>query len=198
MPVRTAEVTRKTRETDISVKLNLDGSGKADIQTPIGFLDHMLETFTRHGMFDLEVRCTGDTQVDQHHTLEDLGMVIGQAFNEALEDCKGIRRAGSFVFPMDESLSAVAVDFGGRPYLIYDVEFKRQMCGELDTDVIEDFFGGFSTASKSNVAVRVLTGRSDHHKVEGVFKAFARALRDATEIDPRAEGEVVSTKGVID
>jgi len=194
---RVAKVIRKTKETSISVRLNLDGSGKYSIKTPIGFFNHMLEAFSKHGLFDLELEASGDLEVDQHHLVEDCGIVLGQAFKEALGDKRGINRAGYFVFPMDEALAIVAVDISGRPFLQYDSKFARQFCGELDTDVLEDFFQGFASSLGANVAISIPAGRSDHHKIEALFKAFAKAMKMACSKDPRAMGSLPSTKGMI-
>jgi len=194
---RTANICRKTKETSISMRLDLDGSGKYVIKTPIGFFNHMFEAFSKHGLFDLEVEASGDLEVDQHHLVEDCGIVLGQAFKDALGDKKGINRAGYFVFPMDEALSIVAVDVSGRPFLQYDAKFERRECGEFDTDVLADFFQGFANGLGANVAIRVPTGRSDHHKIEALFKAFAKAMKMACSKDPRAMGSMPSTKGAI-
>lgn len=191
-------IERKTRETEISVELKIDGRGAYDIQTPIGFLTHMLETFARHGLFDVKMRAAGDLEVDQHHLLEDCGIVLGQAFQQALGDKRGINRAGYFVYPMDEALAVVAVDLGGRPYLQYETEFERRFCGELDTDLLEDFFQGFTVHLAANLVVRMPYGRSDHHRCEAAFKAFARAMRMACSRDPRDIEGIPSTKGVLE
>ncbi len=195
---RSAQLSRKTKETDISVSLIVDGGGARDVETPIGFLTHLIETFAFHGKFDLELRASGDLQVDQHHLVEDTGLVLGQAFKQALGGAAGIARAGCFTMPMDEALAVAALDICGRPFLQYDVRFKRRFCGELDTDVIEDFFRAFCTGLGCNLAVSAPAGRSDHHKIEAAFKAFARALRAACAVDPAADGTVQSLKGVID
>ena len=196
--MRTATIERKTKETDIAVELNIDGKGKSSIDTPIGFFNHILQAFSKHGLFDLKITAKGDLEVDQHHTLEDCGIAIGQAFKKALGDKKGINRAGYFVFPMDEALAVVAVDIAGRPYLQFDAEFKRRYCGELDTDLLEDFFNGFAVSVGANIAVRMPYGRSDHHKIEAVFKAFAKAMKMACSKDPRAIKDIPSTKGMIE
>jgi len=196
--MRKANVERKTRETEISIELNIDGIGKSNIQTPIGFLNHMLESFTRHGLFDLQLKGTGDMEVDQHHLVEDCGIVLGQAFKKALGSKKGINRAGYFVYPMDEALAVVAVDISGRPYLQFDVTFKRRFCGDLDTDLLKDFFYGFTTRLRANVVVRMPYGRSDHHKMEAIFKAFGKAMKMACSTDPRSMESIPSTKGVIE
>ncbi len=196
--MRTIHVTRKTRETDISIQLNIDGKGEYNIQTPVGFLSHMLESFAKHGLFNLTMRVDGDLHVDQHHLVEDCGIVMGQAFKKALGDKKGINRSGYFVYPMDEALAVVAIDIGGRPYLQFEAEFKRRFCGELDTDLLEDFFQGFAVNLGANVVVRIPFGRSDHHKIEAIFKAFAKAMKMACSTDPRAIENIPSTKGMIE
>ena len=196
--MRKSEISRKTRETDISIALNIDGAGKADIHTSIGFLDHMLESFAKHGLFDITLQANGDTHVDQHHLVEDTGIVLGQTFKKALGDKKGINRAGYFVYPMDEALAVVAIDIGGRPYLKFDATFNRRYCGELDTDLMADFFHGFAVNLAANVHVNMPYGRSDHHKIEAIFKAFAKAMKIACSTDPRAKEILPSTKGMID
>jgi len=195
---RKANCQRKTQETEIKISVNLDGKGRYDIKTPIGFFNHMLETFARHGLFDIQLKAQGDLHVDQHHLVEDCGLVLGQVFDKALGNRKGINRAGYFVYPMDEALAVVAVDLGGRPYLQYKVSFKRQFCGEMNTDLLEDFFYAFSTHLKANIAVHMPYGRSDHHKMESIFKALGRAMKMASSRDPRDKQNVPSTKGVID
>jgi len=196
--MRRATLERKTRETSIQVGLDIDGQGRPDIKTPIGFLTHMLEAFAKHGLFDLAMEVKGDLEVDQHHIVEDCGIALGQAFRKALGEKKGINRAGYFVYPMDEALAVVAVDIGGRPYLQFEADFKSESCGELDTGLIEDFFYGLSSSLMANVAVRMPYGRSDHHKIEAIFKAFAKAMKMACSIEPRARGSIPSTKGVIE
>jgi len=195
---RSAEVKRKTRETDIGACLTLEGRGEAGISTSIGFLNHMLETFVRHGRFDLRFRAEGDVQVDQHHLVEDCGLVLGEVFHRALGDRCGINRAGFFVFPMDEALAVAAVDLGGRPALQYDAAFARRHCGGLDTDLLPDFFQAMAVHLRANLVVRMPFGRSDHHKIEAIFKAMGRALRMACSLDPRDFLDIPSTKGVID
>ena len=197
-PIRQGAVTRKTRETHITARLTLDGNGQTSIQCPIGFLTHMLETLARHAMFDLELEAHGDLHVDQHHLVEDCGLVLGQALNQALGNRSGIVRAGHAFIPMDEALAMAAVDIGGRPWLQYRCRLRRRFCGELDTDLLPDFFQAFANACKANIVVRVLQGRNDHHKIEAMFKAFARALRQACAIDPRGAHTIPSTKGVIE
>jgi imidazoleglycerol-phosphate dehydratase len=196
--VRTAKLERNTKETQILVQLNIDGTGNCRVNTGIGFFDHTLEAFAKHGLFDVEMTARGDLEVDQHHLVEDCGIVLGQVFKKALGDKKGINRAGYFVFPMDEALAVVAVDIGGRPYLQFEAKFKRQYCGELDTDLVEDFFQGLAVNLGANIVVRMPYGRSDHHKLEATFKAFAKAMKMACSTDPRAIENIPSTKGVID
>lgn len=191
---RTATVTRQTRETDITVTLNLDGSGRTDLATGIGFFDHMLDGFARHGLFDLTVRCTGDLQVDCHHTIEDVGITLGQAIAKALGDKVGLVRYGSCLLPMDETLALCAVDLCGRPYFVYDANFATPTCGGMDTQMAREFFYAVSYAAAMNLHLKVLYGENDHHKLEAMFKAFAKALSAATRQDARIEG-VLSTKG---
>lgn len=191
---RTATVTRQTRETDITVTLNLDGSGRTDLATGIGFFDHMLDGFARHGLFDLTVRCTGDLQVDCHHTIEDVGITLGQAIAKALGDKVGLVRYGSCLMPMDETLALCAVDLCGRPYFVYDANFATPACGGMDTQMAREFFYAVSYAAAMNLHLKVLYGENDHHKLEAMFKAFAKALSAATRQDARIEG-VLSTKG---
>ena len=191
---RTATVSRKTKETDISMKLNIDGSGKSSIQTGIGFFDHMLEGFSRHGFFDLDLQIDGDLQVDGHHTVEDCGIVLGQAIKEALGDKKGICRYGYFILPMDEVLVLCAVDLCGRPYLSFDAEFSVERVGELDTELVKEFFYAVSYSAGMNLHIKMLTPGNNHHMIEAIFKAFAKALDRATDMDLRIKG-VLSTKG---
>lgn len=193
---RTATVTRRTRETDITVIIDLDGTGHADLDTGIGFFDHMLDGFARHGLFDLTVRCRGDLQVDDHHTIEDCGIVLGTAIRQALGDKAGIARYGSCLLPMDETLALCAVDLGGRPYLVYDAAFAGQRCGGMDVQMAREFFYAVSYSAMMNLHLRILYGENDHHKLEAMFKAFAKALDAAVRKDPRIEG-VLSTKGSI-
>jgi len=201
---RTAEIERKTKETEIFIKLNLDGEGDAKLEFPVGFMAHMLNTFARHGLFDIEVRAKGDLVVDQHHLVEDTGIVLGQCFAKALGDKRGIRRNGSCLFPMDECLARAAVDISGRPFLYFDGQLSNtpvkstQENGDqydFQTDVIEDFWQAFVTAAGCNLHLEIIRGRSDHHKIEAMFKAAARALRAACEIDNRASDVIPSTKG---
>ena len=178
--------------------MNIDGKGKYDIKTPIGFFTHMLEAFAKHGLFDINMDVKGDLGVDQHHTVEDTGIVLGQAFKEALGNKKGINRAGYFIFPMDEALAVAALDISGRPYLKFNAKFKRRFCGELDTDLLEDFFYGFCVGLGANLALQVQYGRSDHHKIEALFKAFTKAMKTACSKDKRAINELPSTKELIE
>ena len=194
---REAEISRKTRETDIVLRLCIDGSGKSEIATGIGFFDHMLSAFARHGLFDLEVSAKGDLEVDQHHLVEDIGIVLGQAFSQALGGKKGIARAGMFAFPMDETLSLVSVDFGGRAMLVFDMQFTREFIGEMQSDLVKEFFAGFVQGAKCNLCVRLLYEGNDHHKCESVFKGFGRAVAQACEMRERMKGKVNSTKGMI-
>src|SRR3989338_4373851 len=194
---RNAEIHRKTKETDILIEFNIDGKGSSQIDTGIKFLDHMLELFEKHGLFDMEIKCKGDLHVDQHHTVEDVGIALGDAFREALGDMKGINRAGYFIFPMDESLAVSAVDISGRPYLSFDVKFSRERIGDLDSELVEDFFQGFVNHLKASLHVKEMNGRTDHHKIEGVFKSVAKAMKTASSLDKRALDELPSTKGLI-
>jgi len=194
---RTAKVMRNTSETKISLVLCIDGSGKAAVGTGIGFFDHMLSAFAKHGLFDLSVSAKGDLEVDQHHLVEDVGIALGEAFSSALGSKRGIARAGCFAFPMDEALSLVSVDFGGRSSLIFDASFQREFIGELQSDLVEEFFAGFAQGARCNVCVRLLYNGNDHHKCEGIFKGFARALSGACEVKERAGRRLPSTKGLI-
>ncbi len=195
--MRKATLTRNTNETKISLALNIDGKGRYQISTGIRFFDHMLELFTRHGGFDLKLACTGDLDVDQHHTVEDVGIALGEAFDKALGNKKGILRAGYFVMPMDETLAVAAVDLGGRPALVYKDQVKVRLVGDLQSELLEDFFGGFVHHAGANLHVRVLYGRSSHHKVEAVFKCFARAMKYACSKDARLKDQLPSTKGLL-
>jgi imidazoleglycerol-phosphate dehydratase len=194
---RTAHIRRNTKETQIDLKLTLDGRGKSDISTGIRFFDHMLDLVTRHGGFDLRLKATGDLDVDQHHTVEDVGIALGEAVNEALGNRKGILRAGYFLMPMDETLAAVAIDFGGRAFCVVKAKFSARSVGGFQTELVEDFFQGFAQAARANVHLRVLYGRSSHHQVEAVFKAFARALRFAVSRDKRLRNVLPSTKELL-
>jgi imidazoleglycerol-phosphate dehydratase len=195
--MRTATVQRNTKETQISGKLKIEGKGKYEIATGIRFFDHMLELFTKHGGFDLTIKANGDLDVDQHHTVEDVGIVLGQLFSQALADRKGINRAGYFVLPMDETLAVVALDLGGRPALVYKDRVKVRLVGDLQTELVEDFFGGFVNHAGANLHARVLYGRSNHHKIEAIFKCFARAMKFACSTDKRLKDELPSTKGLL-
>ena len=194
--MRTATIERNTKETKIRVNLALDGTGKGEIDTGIGFFDHMLEGFAKHGFFDLCVKCQGDLQVDGHHTIEDMGIVIGYAIKEALGDKKGIVRYGSCILPMDEALAMCAVDLSGRPYLVFDAPFKSQMVGTMDTQMAREFFYAVSYAAGMNLHLKVFYGENDHHMMEAMFKAFAKALDAATQFDARIT-DVLSTKGAL-
>ena len=191
---RTADYVRKTKETDISLHLNLDGTGSSSIHTGIGFFDHMLDGFARHGLFDLKVNVAGDLAVDCHHTIEDTGIVLGNAIKEAVGDKKGIRRYGSCILPMDETLVLCAVDLSGRPYLVFDGEFTTDRVGYMDTEMEKEFFYAISYTAGMNLHIRVLSGGNNHHMIEAMFKAFAKALDQATVIDPRIT-DILSTKG---
>lgn len=191
---RTADYVRKTKETDISLHLNLDGTGSSSINTGIGFFDHMLDGFARHGLFDLKVNVAGDLAVDCHHTIEDTGIVLGNAIKEAVGDKKGIRRYGSCLLPMDETLVLCAVDLSGRPYLVFDGEFTTDRVGYMDTEMVKEFFYAISYTAGMNLHIRVLSGGNNHHMIEAMFKAFAKALDQATVIDPRIT-DILSTKG---
>lgn len=192
--MRKSSVRRTTIETDINIELNLDGSGIAEIETGIGFLNHMLNLFAFHGGFDLNVKCTGDLQVDSHHTSEDIGIALGQAFKEALGDKKGIERYGFFLLPMDEVMARVVVDYSGRPFLVYNIDFKRNELGSMATEDFKEFFKGFVNNSLSTLHIEVLYGENDHHKIEAIFKGFGRALKASTKI---TSDSLQSTKGVL-
>ena len=194
---RTATVTRTTSETDITLTLNLDGSGISDIDTGIGFLDHMLTALARHGLFDLTLRAKGDLHIDFHHTTEDVGIVLGQAFHKALGDKRGIRRFGNALIPMDETLAEAAVDISGRPFLAWNVTFERPKIGEMDTELFEEFFRAFAFNALVTLHITRRAGHNAHHVAEACFKATARALRMATEMDPRAGNAIPSTKGAL-
>lgn len=193
---RSADLSRKTAETDISLKLNIDGNGNSTIDTGIGFLDHMLTLFSKHGLLNLEVKACGDLQVDAHHTVEDIGIVLGQALKEAMGDKKSIKRYGTSYVPMDEALAMVSLDFGGRPYLVCNMSYTNERVGDMDTELVEEFFRAVSTNAGMNVHINVLYGSNNHHIVEAVFKAFGRALDEAARRDDRIEG-VMSTKGIL-
>jgi imidazoleglycerol-phosphate dehydratase len=195
--MRRALIDRRTAETQISLSLGLDGRGRYDVGTGIRFLDHMLELFARHGAFDLRVRATGDLDVDQHHTVEDLGIALGEAVSKALGRRRGINRAGYFVMPMDETLAVAAVDLGGRPHTVVDLKVTASRVGDLQTELVCDFFEGFAIGARANIHLKVMYGRSSHHKIEAVFKAFARALRVACAKDSRLARMLPSTKGLL-
>jgi imidazoleglycerol-phosphate dehydratase len=195
--VRRAVINRNTSETQIALTLTLEGAGRYQVRTGIRFLDHMLELFTRHGGFDLKINATGDLDVDQHHTVEDLGIALGEAVSTAIGSRKGINRAGYFVMPMDETLAVAAIDLGGRPHAAVDLKVKVVKVGDLQTELVHDFFEGFAIGARANVHVKVLYGRSSHHHIEAVFKAFARALRVAVAKDKRLAKMLPSTKGLL-
>lgn len=195
--MRKSEISRKTNETDISLSLCLDGTGKSEINTGIGFLDHMLDLFAKHGRIDLKVNCKGDTYVDFHHSAEDIGIVLGQAFKEAVGDKKGIRRYGNMLLPMDESLILASLDISGRAFLKYDLEIPAQKVGEMDTELIEEFFISFVRNADITLHIRQLDGTNSHHIIEGAFKAVARAIREAVSIDEKTKEEIPSSKGVL-
>lgn len=192
---REATINRKTNETDIYVSLNIDGTGQRAIDLPNGFLAHMLDLFTKHGLFDLTVKAKGDTFIDEHHTVEDVGIVLGEAFAKALGDKKGINRYGFYILPMDEALATVAIDFAGRYAFNFSCPFNREKVGDLSTELIYDFWDVFAQNTKVNLSIKVEIGRNDHHKAEAIFKAAARAIRMACELDKRATDQIPSTKG---
>ena len=194
---RATKIKRKTKETDIALRLDVDGSGSCSASTGIGFFDHMLCAFAKHGLLDLYVKAQGDLEIDQHHLVEDVGIALGLALDKALGDRRGIARAGSFAFPMDETLSLVSIDLSGRAYLNFDAAFKREFIGGLQTDLIREFFAGFVQGARCNLCVRLLYEGNDHHKCEGIFKGFSRALAQACEIKGRAKGKIPSTKGAL-
>jgi imidazoleglycerol-phosphate dehydratase len=195
--VRRAVTRRTTRETDVEVRLSLDGRGRYDVSTGIRFLDHMLELVARHGAFDLRVRATGDLDVDQHHTVEDVGISLGETLAKAIGSKRGINRAGYFVMPMDDTLAVAAIDLSGRPHAVVRLDVAARLVGDLQTELVHDFFDGFASAARANVHIKVLYGRSSHHKVEASFKAFARALRVACSRDRRLARQLPSTKGLL-
>ena len=195
--MRTAQIERNTRETKTRGELCIEGTGTYEVSTGIGFFDHMLELFTKHGAFDLKLHTQGDLHVDQHHTVEDTGIVLGQLFSQALGDRRGINRSGYFVQSMDEALAVVAVDLGGRPVLVYDGQVNVSHLGEFQTELLEDFFGGFVNHAGANLHAKVLYGRSNHHKTEAIFKCFARAMRYACSTDERLKDQLPSTKGLL-
>ena len=195
--MRNAEINRATAETNISLALELDGTGKSDIKTGCGFLDHMLTLFASHGRFNLSVCCKGDVEVDYHHSVEDIGICLGKAFAIAIGDCKGIKRYGNMVLPMDESLVLCALDVSGRDYLAYGLDIKAEKIGDFDTELIEEFFLAFVRNANITLHIKQLDGKNAHHIAEAAFKAFARALRQAVEIDEKTQNEIPSTKGVL-
>jgi imidazoleglycerol-phosphate dehydratase len=195
--MRKSEINRNTAETKITLSLNLDGSGKSDINTGCGFLNHMLTLFASHGRFDLSVSCKGDVEVDYHHSVEDIGICLGKAFSEAVGDCKGIKRYGNMMLPMDESLVLCALDISGRSYLAYGLDIDAEKIGDFDTELIEEFFLAFVRNANITLHIKQLDGKNSHHIAEAGFKAFARALRQAVEIDEKTKNEIPSTKGVL-
>lgn len=195
--MRRARIDRRTTETQIQLSLGLDGTGTYDISTGLRFLDHMLELVARHGGFDLRLRARGDLDVDAHHTVEDVGIALGEAVARALGSKRGINRAGYFVMPMDETLAVAAIDLSGRPYAVVDLKLRARMVGDLPTELVQDFFEGFASAARANVHVKVMYGRSSHHQIEAIFKAFARALRAACAKDRRLAKTLPSTKGLL-
>lgn len=195
--MRTSEQARKTAETQISISLNLDGTGSSDVDTGCGFLNHMLTLFAKHGRFDLKVYCKGDTDVDDHHTVEDIGICLGQAFREALGDLRGVTRYGSMVLPMDEALILSAVDLSGRGYLGYDLQIPTEKVGTFDTELVQEFWLAFTRTSAMTLHLRQLAGTNSHHIIEGAFKSAARSLRQAVSIDEAGKNEIPSTKGVL-
>ena len=195
--MRSATIERITKETQIRGRLVIEGRGRYEIATGVRFFDHMLELFTKHGGFDLKLDAKGDLDVDQHHTVEDVGIVLGQLFAKALGDRRGINRAGYFVLPMDETLAVVALDLGGRPALVYKDLVRVRLVGDLQTELVEDFFGGFVNHAGANLHAKVLYGRSNHHKIEAIYKCFARAMKYACSTDRRLRGQLPSTKGLL-
>ena len=195
--MRKAEIIRKTAETDIKLTLNIDGSGKSEIETGCGFLDHMLTLFSRHGRFDLNVNCAGDTEVDYHHSAEDIGIALGSAFSDALSDMKGIMRYADIILPMDEALILEAIDISGRCFLQYDVEIPTYKVGDFDTELVEEFFLAFTRKAGVTLHIKMLSGKNSHHIIEGIFKAFGRIMNEATSIDEKYKDEIPSTKGML-
>ena len=195
--MRSAEINRKTAETDISLKLNLDGSGKSSVDSGCGFLNHMLTLFAKHGRFDLDLKCDGDTDVDYHHSAEDIGICLGKAFTEALGDKKGISRHGYMILPMDEALVMTAVDFSGRCYLNFDAAIPTEKVGDFDTELVEEFWIAFCRSAECNLHIKMLDGKNSHHIIEAIFKSAARSMRQAVSIDECAKDEIPSTKGVL-
>ena len=195
--MRSAEIKRTTKETDISLKLELDGTGKSVIDSGVGFMDHMLTLFAKHGRFDLELSCRGDIEVDDHHSVEDIGICLGEAMLKALGDKKGIRRYGDCILPMDEALILSAVDISGRPLLSYDAKIRAKKVGTFDTELAEEFWAAFARAAKLTLHIRQISGRNSHHIIEGQFKSVARSMRQAVSLDPELAGEIPSTKGML-
>ena len=195
MTTRRADVVRNTKETQITASINLDGSGQGQLNTGMPFIDHMLDQIVRHGLIDINITCMGDVEIDDHHSAEDCGITLGQAFAQAIGDKKGIRRVGNSYVPLDEALSRVVIDISGRPHLDFNVEFTRSSVGGFDVDLFYEFFQGFVNHANITVHIDNLRGRNTHHQIESIFKAFARALRMATELDPRMTGQMPSTKG---
>ena len=195
--MRTAQITRTTKETDIRLTLDLDGTGKSEIHSGVGFLDHMLTLFAKHGRFDLDLTCSGDTEVDDHHSVEDIGIALGQAFEQALGDKRGIVRYGSFILPMDETLILSAVDISGRSYLNFDLQIPTQKVGTFDTELAEEFFLGFVRNANLTLHLKQLEGKNSHHIIEGTFKSFGRTMKQAVAIDEAYRDEIPSTKGVL-
>lgn len=195
--MRTSTINRKTAETDISLTLNLDGKGESNIDTGCGFLDHMLTLFAKHGRFDLDVKCVGDTNVDDHHTVEDIGISLGLAFKEALGDKKGVTRYGYMILPMDETLILSAIDFSGRSYLNYDLDIPADKVGTFDTELTEEFFYGFIRNAECTLHIKQLDGKNSHHIIEGTFKSVARTIKEAVKIDSKFADDILSTKGVL-
>lgn len=195
--MRSSVIERKTTETDVYSSLAIEGSGKYDIDTKCGFLDHMLELFSRHGRFDLSVKCNGDTYVDYHHSVEDMGIVLGQCFLEALGDKKGIKRYGTATVPMDEALVITALDISGRSYLVFNADMPTEKVGDFDTELVKEFFTAFARECKVTLHINLLYGENTHHIIEGIFKSFGRAIKEAVRIDENSKGEIPSTKGVL-
>lgn len=194
---RSSKIDRKTNETEVMIDLEIEGKGERTVETPIRFLNHMLDLFSSHGLFNLSIKAKGDTFIDEHHTVEDIGIVLGQAFSEALGNKRGINRYGFFILPMDEALATTAIDFSGRYAFQLNCEFNREKVGDLSTELIYDFWSAFAQSAKANLFIKVENGRNDHHKIEAIFKSTARAIRMACGIDKRASQEVPSTKGVL-
>lgn len=195
--LRKTSFQRKTKETEIKIELNIDGKGKTNISIPIPFLNHLLDNFARHGLFDLRIKAKGDVEIDQHHTVEDIGISLGETFKKALGDKKGINRAGYFVFPLDEALSVVAIDISGRAFLSFNCKFEKDKIGDLDSDLIKEFFWGFVRGLQATLHIKVLSGENEHHKAESIFKAFGKAMKIACSKDKRILKELPSTKGLI-